>query len=265
MLISIVVCVYNGEKYLKECLLSIANQSYQNFEVIIYNDGSTDNSEKIIFENKKLFSNFQYHKGQNGGLAHARNSAFSFAKGDYFAVIDQDDICLPTRLSDQIKVVTNSKNKAKFIFGNSKTLKNNKISNETFFDNYNFISKNKSGKICKNKARSILLKTCFVDSETWFMHREVYDLIGPLNKELKYLCDFDYFFRISSKFDFYFTKQVVSYWRIHDNQQTSINSAAYTEPIFWVINNIKFNKNILLYLLMGLKSFYAFLRIKIKK
>ena len=136
MLISIVVCVYNGEKYLKECLLSIANQSYQNFEVIIYNDGSTDNSEKIIFENKKLFSNFQYYKGQNGGLAHARNSAFSFAKGDYFAVIDQDDICLPTRLSDQIKVVTNSKNKAKFIFGNSKTLKKERSTKRKFVSFY---------------------------------------------------------------------------------------------------------------------------------
>ena len=48
MLISIVVCVYKGEKYLKECLLSIANQSYQNFEVIIYNDGSTDRYDGFI-------------------------------------------------------------------------------------------------------------------------------------------------------------------------------------------------------------------------
>lgn len=263
MFVSVVVCVYNGEKYLKECLLSIANQDYKNFEVIIYNDGSTDGSEKIILEYKKLFSNFGYYKGKNQGLAHARNSAFSLAKGEYFAVIDQDDICLPTRLTDQLNIVTESQNRAKFIFGNSKTLKNNKISNETFFDGYDFIAKNNSGKISKNKARSFLLKSCFVDSETWFMHREVYDLIGPLNTELKYLCDFDYFYRISRKYDFYFTKNVVSYWRIHDNQQTSINPAAYSEPIFWVSNNFKLSKNSLLYLLMGLKSFYAYLRTKI--
>ena len=64
MFISIIVCVYNGEKYLEECLLSIANQNYNNFEVIVYNDGSTDSSEKIILENKKLISKFKYYKGK---------------------------------------------------------------------------------------------------------------------------------------------------------------------------------------------------------
>jgi len=265
MFISIIVCVYNGEKYLEECLLSIANQNYNNFEVIVYNDGSTDSSEKIILENKKLISKFKYYKGKNKGLAHARNCAFSYAKGEFFAVIDQDDICLPNRLSDQVKVVKDSKNNAKFIFGNSKVLKNNIVSNETFFEKYHFISKNKLGKIYKKKARALLLKSCFVDSETWFMHREVFNNIGLLDTELKYLCDFDYFFRVSFRYDFYFTKKVVSYWRVHDNQQTSISSSTYIEPIVWVIKNFKINSNLFLYFLLGLKSFFAYIRINLKK
>jgi glycosyltransferase involved in cell wall biosynthesis len=260
MFISIIVCVYNGEKYLKECLLSIANQDYNNFEVIVYNDGSTDNSEKIILENKKLFLKFRYYKGKNKGLAYARNCAFSLAQGEYFAVIDQDDICLPSRLSDQLKVVKQTNNSAKFIFGNSKTLTNNIISSENFLDQYKFIDQNCSGKIIKNQAKSLLLKSCFVDSETWFMHREVFDNIGPLNIKLKYLCDFDYFFRVASNYDFYFTKKVVSYWRIHEDQQSVINSAAYIEPINWVINNIKLNFNFSLYIIMGLKSFFGYIK-----
>ncbi|MDO5555812.1 MAG: glycosyltransferase [Clostridia bacterium] len=90
--ISAIVPVYNTEKYLTKCLNSIINQTYQDFEIIIVNDGSTDNSEKIILEFKNKYpEKIKYLKKENGGLSNARNFGVEHAKGDYLSFIDSDD------------------------------------------------------------------------------------------------------------------------------------------------------------------------------
>lgn len=90
--ISVIVPVYNTEKYLKKCLDSIANQTYQDFEVIIVNDGSTDNSQEIIDEYTKKYSEkIRCISKENGGLSSARNCGIEVAIGDYIAFVDSDD------------------------------------------------------------------------------------------------------------------------------------------------------------------------------
>lgn len=85
--------VYNVERYLKECLDSVFNQSFENFELIIINDGSNDNSVKIIQEYRNKHNNIVYIEQQNQGLSVARNLGLSIAKGKYVAYVDSDD-CL---------------------------------------------------------------------------------------------------------------------------------------------------------------------------
>ena len=87
---SIVVPIYNVEKYLEKCLDSIKNQTYQNFEVIMVNDGSTDNSNKIM-KKFELDNRFKSYYKENGGLSDARNFGIIKAKGDYLILIDGDD------------------------------------------------------------------------------------------------------------------------------------------------------------------------------
>ncbi|MDU1509623.1 MAG: glycosyltransferase [Clostridium butyricum] len=92
IMISIVLPVYNVEKYLDECLESIYNQSFKNFELIIVNDGSTDKSEEII--NKyidKKGDNIKYIKQENLGVSEARNNAISYITGKYTLFLDPDD------------------------------------------------------------------------------------------------------------------------------------------------------------------------------
>lgn len=91
--LSIIVPVYNGEKYIKKCLDSIKSQTIKNFEIIIVNDGSTDSSEQIILEYKKtnLEINIIYVKKDNGGLSDARNYGVTHATGRYISFIDVDD------------------------------------------------------------------------------------------------------------------------------------------------------------------------------
>ena len=90
-LISIIVPIYNVEEYLRECLDSIQKQSYLNFECIMVNDGSPDNSSKICEEFVEKDSRFRYFEKENGGVSSARNLGIEHSKGEYITFIDSDD------------------------------------------------------------------------------------------------------------------------------------------------------------------------------
>lgn len=89
--LSIIVPVYNVEKYLKECIDSILNQKFQDFELILVNDGSTDLSGKICDEYSKKDNRIEVIHKANGGLSSARNEGIEKAKGVYIGFVDSDD------------------------------------------------------------------------------------------------------------------------------------------------------------------------------
>lgn len=89
--ISIIVPVYNVEKYLKRCIDSILNQSFENFELILVDDGSTDNSGKIVDEYEGIDKRIRVIHKQNGGQGSARNRGLDIAKGNYIGFVDSDD------------------------------------------------------------------------------------------------------------------------------------------------------------------------------
>ncbi len=90
-LISIIIPVYNTEKYLKKCLDSVISQSYTNIEIIIVNDGSTDNSYEICQEYKKKDKRIKVIDKSNGGLSDARNVGIKNSKGKFLGFVDSDD------------------------------------------------------------------------------------------------------------------------------------------------------------------------------
>ncbi len=101
-LVSIIMPVYNGEKYLREAIDSILNQTYRNFEFIIVNDGSIDKSEEII--QSYTDSRIRYFKNEkNIGLDATLNNAFTIAKGEYVARMDCDDLSHHMRLEKQVE------------------------------------------------------------------------------------------------------------------------------------------------------------------
>lgn len=96
--------VYNGQKYLKESIESILNQTYKNFEFLIINDGSTDKSKEIIEEYKKKDKRIKYVENEkNLGLIATLNKGLVLAQGKYLARMDCDDISLPKRLEKQVR------------------------------------------------------------------------------------------------------------------------------------------------------------------
>jgi glycosyltransferase involved in cell wall biosynthesis len=91
MKVSIIIPVYNGEKYIDRCLNSILNQTYKNIELIIIDDGSTDNSFKLLSEYLKKDTRIKVIHKENGGQASARNLGLTKSTGDYIMFVDCDD------------------------------------------------------------------------------------------------------------------------------------------------------------------------------
>lgn len=90
--VSVIVPVYNVENYIEKCLNTLVNQTIQDIEIIIVNDGSTDNSKNVIEKFIKEYpEKIVYLEKENGGLSDARNYGLSYAKGEYIAFLDSDD------------------------------------------------------------------------------------------------------------------------------------------------------------------------------
>ena len=107
MKLSIIVPVYNCERFLRSCLDSCLTEIHNrsDYEIIAVNDGSTDNSEDIICEYTSKYSRIRYIKQCNQGLSAARNAGMSLASGDYFWFVDADDTIMPGALAEVLNIL----------------------------------------------------------------------------------------------------------------------------------------------------------------
>lgn len=104
--ISVLLCVYNGEKYVTAAIDSILAQTYSNFEFVIVNDGSSDRTFEILEEVAKKDSRVRVVHQKNSGLTRALNTGLALCRGQWIARQDDDDISLPQRLEKQVQYVT---------------------------------------------------------------------------------------------------------------------------------------------------------------
>lgn len=105
--VSVVMCVYDGERYLSEALESILNQTFRDFEFIIIDDGSTDGTGAILGRYKNLDKRIQVYHQENQGFTASLNRGFRLAKGTYIARMDADDISLQRRFDKQVRFLDN--------------------------------------------------------------------------------------------------------------------------------------------------------------
>ncbi len=104
-MISIIVPIYNLQNYLANCLNSILLQSYGDFEVLMVDDGSNDDSAQICQKYEKEDQRFHFMRQENGGVSAARNTGLDCASGEYIAFIDGDDIVAPFYLEQLLKAI----------------------------------------------------------------------------------------------------------------------------------------------------------------
>lgn len=172
---SIIVPVYNVEKYLNRCLNSILNQSFNDFELIIVDDGSTDNSLTICKQFSTLYNNVEVIHKNNGGLSSARNVGLTRASGKYIIFIDSDDFISSNMLFDCYNILSHDENIDILNFGYNKiTDKGDLISIHSYYN----------AELTVRDALIELLMDCNINSFAWsnIYKRELFEEIHfPIN------------------------------------------------------------------------------------
>jgi len=179
--------VYNGEKYLREAIDSILNQTFGDFEFIIVNDGSTDKTEDILDEYAKKDSRIRIIKNEkNIGLTKSLNKVIRVAKGKYIARMDADDISLPERLRKQIDFL--EKNSEIGLLGTGYyEINDNKIIGEKYF------------LTTDEKLRKILIKYNPFFHASVMVRKSIIQEVGIYEEHLARAQDYGLWFRIAAK------------------------------------------------------------------
>ena len=207
-LVSIIMNCYNGEKYLAESLKSLLKQTYQNWELIFWDNLSTDNSKKI-FENYKD-KRFKYFLAENHTLLyHARNLAIQKTSGDFIAFLDTDDFWLEDKLRKQIKLFTNKN--VGLVYGNYWR-----------YNKSNFFKKKKlaiSKQLPSGMITDKLLSEYFIGIGTAVIRKKFIDEKEKIfDTEFDMLADMDFILRFSKKFEFDCVQEPVQVHRLHAEQ-----------------------------------------------
>ena len=235
---SVIICCFNSEKYICETIESVINQTYDNWELIIVNDGSNDNTKEIVKPYLHENKNIKYYEQKNFGFASARNLAISKCKNDWIVVIDHDDICLKNRLEIHKEQILTDKNNSKLFFGNTiHFYQDNSLKDYLFFDHFDM------SKVCLKKKfvfDSLIKYGCFIDSESLMFERKI---APKFNTTYLYLADYVFFLDMAQICNFSYTKKVLSKWRIHDKQSTQLLKKTQIIEYFKLYFKIFFSLN----------------------
>jgi glycosyltransferase involved in cell wall biosynthesis len=209
-LISVVIPTYNRAEVLLDAINSVLSQTYKNFEIIIVDDGSTDNTQEII---KKINdARIKYFYQENSGVSSARNKGIKTANGDYIAFLDSDDLWHPQKLEKQLAIFTKDKNIG-LVSCNSLY---QTFSGETVFVKKSFASN-------KKEVISYILSypdKVYTGTPTLMIKKDCFDKVGYFDEQMSFCEDWDIFFRIALFYEIYFIDEILTYVRVQEDNST---------------------------------------------
>jgi GT2 family glycosyltransferase len=237
--ISVIMPNYNGETYLEESINSILNQTFKDFEFIIIDDGSIDNSVRIIKKYLKKDNRIKLLiNKKNLGIIQSLNKGLKIAKGDYIARMDSDDISLPSRLEIEYQYL--KKNKDIFLVGTSYQIINEE--GKKLFDIQTFFP--------SELVRKKLLKKCIIAHPTVMFHN---DGCWYYRDKAIYCEDYDLWLRLLQKGKkMVILKEILLKYRVRKN--SICNSKSKQQKLF-TKEILRWNKNISLKISEGYKEF----------
>lgn len=230
---SIITPTLNQAHYIEDTILSVLDQNYDNFEHIIIDGGSTDNTVGIL----KKYKHLKWISEKDKGQSNAINKGFKMATGDIVAWLNSDDYYERNIFSKVAKYFSDNTN-CKFLYGDI-----------TFIDK----DKNILHKISGNNLsyKNMIRNPDIVRQPSSFWSMEILKEIGYLDEELHLVMDYEYFLRIGKKHEFFYIDENLSYYRSYDENKTiSLGKKQFFELLKVSGRNFNFiNPNLLKYFL----------------
>ena len=227
-LVSIIIPVYNGSNYMREAIDSALAQTYKNIEIIVVNDGSTDNTEEIA---KSYGNKIRYYKKENGGVATALNLAIKKSKGEYISWLSHDDVYYLDKIEKQIKELSKldiEERKNTIIYSNYALInEKSEITSKQSFEKIHAKEK-------LNYPLYPILKG-LIHGCTLLIPKNAFDKIGYFNEKLKTTQDYDLWFKMFPKYNILFMPDLLIKSRWHSEQGSKkIDEATKEADELWI-------------------------------
>jgi len=202
--ISVVIVAYNHAKYIEQAIESVLDQTFTNFEAIVFDDGSKDNTKEIVssFHDGRI----RYYYQENSGLpAKGRNAGMKLARGKYIALMDGDDFWYKGKLENSKRILDTMKD-IHLVCHNEAVLYNDKILRYTSYGPYE-----------EDMYSRLLFKGNCLHSSAVTIRREVFfedNIRFCENRDLFAIEDYEYWLRLSKKYKFYFLQDILGCYRV---------------------------------------------------
>lgn len=210
-LVSVIIPAYKAANYIEETIHSVLQQTHQNLELIVVDDGSPDHQDDLIWPFVEADKRVQYVQQQNSGVSVARNNGFSYSKGEFIAFLDADDVWLPENLEKKLA-----------LFAEDKELGLVHSDLAVIDSQSNLTGETKCG-----KAGYILEDllawngTCVPTPSSILVKREVVEKVGGFDPQLSNAADQEFFFRVANAYKIGRVPEVTWHYRVHDNNMHS--------------------------------------------
>ncbi len=208
--VSVVIPVYNGEKYIRHAIKSVAEQTYPNVEIIVVDDGSTDNTKDLVTNN---FPSVVYVYQENQGAAAARNLGIKNSTGEYLAFLDSDDIWLPEKIARQMAAIKKNP-EIKIVHTNIRVEVDGRMRDTVYPTDH------QAGRIFEE----LLLQQGSVVCSTLLLRRECLEKVGYFDEELRTAEDVHLFLRLAYYYDFHFLNDALTIKVHHESNLTNLNN-----------------------------------------
>ncbi|TWP25141.1 glycosyltransferase [Apibacter muscae] len=212
-LVSVIIVCYNHSAFVIQCLNGLLKQTYNNWELIIADDASRDNSVEIItkwLEENKIVAKTNFHK-KNKGLVITLNECIKLVEGDYLKLIAADDVMLPNLLTNLVARFQNLSSEYQMIYANAKYIdEKGNIGDKLLKDTFDFD---------REKAEEKLFHNNFIIAPTAMVKTQIYSLIGEYNTKF-IIEDYDFSLRLSKQYKIDYIPEVLGLYRMHSNNIT---------------------------------------------
>jgi len=210
-MVSVIIPSYNGERFVGEAIESVLNQTYQNFEIILVDDGSTDGSKSVIKPFLKDARIRLIEHEQNKGIPFARNTGIKHSNGRYIAFLDQDDLWLPEKLEKQIAILAQGPSNLGLVFGDIVTASKDGRSLQT-----SVVPKNINLLPTRSVLKLLFLNN-FIPLITVLVKRECVDTIGLLDEHIKGGADdYEWCLLLAAKYRIHYINITLAIHRLHE-------------------------------------------------